>query len=90
MGITSFKEQSGRAVRRVDICMRRLDKVKSSLSANNETTYLVLVLVEDQGRRLPVKLDGTSSSIDTLARGRRHDTRNKRVEDGRMSGEWML
>ena len=28
MGITSLKEGSGRAVRRVDICTRRLDKVK--------------------------------------------------------------
>ena len=28
MGITSLKERSGRTVRRVDICMRRLDKVK--------------------------------------------------------------
>ena len=28
MGIASLKEGSGRAVRRVDICTRRLDKVK--------------------------------------------------------------
>ena len=28
MGIASFKEGSGRAVRRVDICAGRLDKVK--------------------------------------------------------------
>ena len=28
MGVTSLKEGSGRAVQRVDICTRRLDKVK--------------------------------------------------------------
>ena len=53
-------------------------RLKSSPSANDETTYLVLVLVEDQRRRLPVELDGTSSSVDTLARRRRHDTRYER------------
>ena len=48
-------------------------RLKSSPSANDETTYLVLVFIEDQGRRLPVELDGTSSSVDPLARRRRHD-----------------
>ena len=47
-------------------------RLKSCPSANDEMTYLVLVLVEDQGRCLPVELDGTSSSIDALMRGRRH------------------
>ena len=50
-------------------------------------TYLVLVLVEDERRGLPVELDGMSSSVDSLVRRRRHDTRYERVEDGRMSGE---
>ena len=65
-------------------------RLKSSPSANDETTYLVLVLVEDQGRRLPVELDGTSSSVDALARKRRHDTGYKRVEIGRMNGECVV
>ena len=47
-------------------------RLKSIPSANDETTYLVLVLVEDKRRGLPVELDGTSSSIDPLARRRRH------------------
>ena len=68
MGITSLKEGSGRAVRRVDICTGRLDKVKASPSANDETTYLIMVLVEDKRRGLPVKLDGTANSVDSLAR----------------------
>ena len=62
-------------------------RLKSSPSANDETTYLVLVLVEDKRRSLSVELDGTSSSVDPLARRRRHDNENMRVEDGRMSGE---
>ena len=89
MGIASLKEGSGRAVRRVDICTGRLDKVKPSPSTNDETTYLIMVLVEDERRGLPVELDGTSSSINPLARRRRHVDDMKRVEDGRMSGEWM-
>ena len=60
-------------------------RLKSSPSTNDETTYLVLVLVEDQRRCLPVELDGTSSSVDPLARRRRHVNGMKRVEDGRMS-----
>ena len=47
-------------------------RLKSSPSTNDETTYLVLVLVEDERQGLPVELDGTSSSIDPLARRRRH------------------
>ena len=47
-------------------------RLKSSPSANDETTYFVLVLVEDQRRCLPVELDGTSSSVDPLVRRRRH------------------
>ena len=65
-------------------------RLKSSPSANDETTYLVLVLIQDQRRRLPVELDGMLSSVDMLARSRRHDTRDERVEDGRMSGECVL
>ena len=61
-------------------------RLKSSPSANDGTTYLVLVLVKDQRRHLPVELDGTLSSVDVLAR-RRHDTRYARVEVGRMIGE---
>ena len=88
MGIASLKEGSGRAVQRVDICAGRLYKVKSSPSTNDETTYLVMVLVEDKRRGLPVELDGTSSSVNPLARRRRHvDEDMRRVEVGRMSGE---
>ena len=47
-------------------------RLKSSPSTNDETTYLVLVLVEDERRGLPVELDGMSSSVDPLARRRRH------------------
>ena len=49
-------------------------RLKSNPSANDETTYLVLVLVEDERQSLPVELDGTLSSVDALTR-RRHDTR---------------
>ena len=87
MGIASLKEGSGCAVRRVDIYVGRLDKVKSSPSANDETTYLIMVLIEDERRGLPVELDGTSSSVNTLVRRRRHVDDMKRVEVGRMSGE---
>ena len=86
MGIASLKEGSGRAVQCVDICAGGLDKVKSSPSANDEMTYLIMVLVEDERRSLPVELDGTLSSVDPLTR-RRHVDDMKRVEDGRMSGE---
>ena len=49
-----------------------------------------MVLVEDERRGLPVELDGTSSSVDPLARRRRHDDEDiRRVEVGRMSGKWM-
>ena len=48
-----------------------------------------MVLVEDERRGLPVELDGTSSSIDPLARRRRHVDDMKKVEVGRMSGEQM-
>ena len=48
-----------------------------------------MVLVEDERRGLPVELDGTSSSVDSLARRRRHIEDMKRVVVGRMSGEWM-
>ena len=47
-------------------------RLKSSPSTNDETTYLIMVLVEDERRGLPVELDGTSSSVDPLARRRRH------------------
>ena len=50
-------------------------------------TYLILVLVEDERRSLPVELDSTMSSIDTLASSWHDDRRRyERVEDGRMSG----
>ena len=66
-------------------------RLKSSPSANDETTYLVLVLVEGERRSLPVELNSTSSGINTLVRRRRHDSkRDKRVEDGRMSGEYAV
>ena len=45
-------------------------RLKSIPSANDETTYLVLVLVEDERRGLPIELDGTSSSVNPLARRR--------------------
>ena len=53
-------------------------RLKSSPSANDETTYLVLVLVEDKRRGLSVELDGTSSSVDPLVRRRRHDDEESR------------
>ena len=64
-------------------------RLKSSPSANDETTYLVMVLVENERRGLPVELDGTSSSVNSLARRRRHADDMEKVEVGRMSGEWM-
>ena len=87
MGITLLKEGSSHAVWHVDICTRRLNKVKVCPSANDETTYLVLILVEDKRRGLPVELDGTTSSVNPLARRRRHIGGVKRVGVGRMSGE---
>ena len=62
-------------------------RLKSSLSTNDETTYLVMVLIEDERRGLPVELDGAADSVNSLARSRRHIEDEKRVEDGRMSGE---
>ena len=58
-------------------------RLKSSPSANDETTYLVMVLVEDERRGLPVELDGTSSGVHPLARRRRHvvDDMKRVVED---------
>ena len=47
-------------------------RLKLIPSTNDETTYLILVLVEDERRCLPIELDGTSSSVDPLARRRRH------------------
>ena len=87
MGIALLKKGSGRTVRRVDICAGGLDKVKASPSTNDEMTYLIMVLVEDERRGLPVELDGTTSSVDSLARRRRHVNDMKKVVDGRMSGE---
>ena len=46
-----------------------------------------MVLVEDERRGLSVELDGTLSSVNPLARRRRHVDDMKRVEVGRMSGE---
>ena len=46
-----------------------------------------MVLVEDERRGLPVELDGTADSVDSLARRGRHVDDMKRVVDGRMSGE---
>ena len=48
-----------------------------------------MVLVEDERQGLPVELDSTSSSVDSLTRRRRHIGEDERVEVGRMSGEWM-
>ena len=87
MGIASLKEGSGRTVRRVDICARGLDKVKASPSTNDETTYLIMVLVEDERRGLPVEFDGVADSVDSLTRRRRHVDEDIRVVNGRMSGE---
>ena len=50
-----------------------------------------MVLIEDERRGLPVELDGTSSGVNPLARRGRHVVDDmKRVEDGRMSGEYVL
>ena len=59
-------------------------RLKLSPSTNDEMTYLVLVLVEDERQSLPVELYGMTSSIDTLTRRSWHD---ERVEDGKMSSE---
>ena len=48
-----------------------------------------MVLVEDERRGLPVELNSTTDGVDSLARRRRHVDDMKRVEVGRMSGEWM-
>ena len=50
-------------------------------------TYLIMVLVEDERRGLPVEFDGAADSVDTLTRGRRHVDDMEKVEVGRMSGE---
>ena len=78
MGIASLKEGSSRAVWRVDICTRRLNKVKSSPSTNDEMTYLILVLVEDKRRCLPVELNSMLSGVDTLVRRSWHDNEDMR------------
>ena len=57
-------------------------RLKSSPSANDETTYLVMVLVEDERRGLSVEFDGTADSVDSLARRRRH------VDDMKRSSRW--
>ena len=59
-------------------------RLKSSPSANDETTYLIMVLVEDERRGLPVELDGAADSVDALTRRRRHvdeDMRSSKWED---------
>ena len=61
-------------------------RLKSSPSTNDETTYLVLVLVEDKRRGLSVELNGTSSGVDMLARRRRHDMRYEKSR--RWEDEW--
>ena len=50
-------------------------------------TYRILVLIEDEGKSLPVELDGPMSSIGMLMSSWHDDRRYERVEDGRMSGE---
>ena len=49
-------------------------------------TYLVLVLVEDKRRGLPVELDSTMSGVNMLARRSQHNNEDRRVKDGSMSG----
>ena len=61
-------------------------RLKSCPSANDETTYLILVLVEDKRQGLPVELDGMTSSIDVLVRRRWHD--NRREESRGWEDEW--
>ena len=46
-----------------------------------------MVLVEDERRGLPVELDGTTNSVDPLARRRRHVDDIEKIVDERMSGE---
>ena len=62
-------------------------RLKSSPSTNDETTYLIVVLVEDERRSLPVEFDGAADSVDSLTRSGRHVDNGKRVVDGRMSDE---
>ena len=64
-------------------------RLKSSPSTNDETTYLVMVLIENERRGLPVEFDGAADSVNSLARSGRHVDDEKRVVVGRMSGEWM-
>ena len=47
-----------------------------------------MVLIEDERRGLPVEFNSAADSVNSLARRRRH-VDEKRVVDGRMSGEWM-
>ena len=47
-------------------------RLKSNPSTNDETTYLIVVLIEDERRGLPVELDGAADSVNSLARRRRH------------------
>ena len=47
-------------------------RLKPSPSTNDETTYLIMVSVEDERRGLPVEFDGTADSVNSLARSRRH------------------
>ena len=63
-------------------------RLKSSPSANDETTYQILVLIEDKRRGSPVKLDSTVDSVSVFASSWHDDIEKiERVEDGRMSGE---
>ena len=66
-------------------------RLKSSPSTNDETTYLVLVLIEDKRWGLPVELDDMTSSIDMLASSQHDDRKRcKRREDERMSSRYAV
>ena len=57
---------------------KREDYIDQSPSINNHTsrTYSMIVLVEDEHRRLAVTFTGTAGSIDALHR-RNHDIRKE-------------
>ena len=51
----------------MEICTRRLYLVKILSSDNDEMTYQVLVLIENERRSSPVELDSAADSVNMLA-----------------------
>ena len=79
----------------MNICMRRLIWSRSISSDNDEMTYCILVLVEDQGRGSPVGLKRMTDSIVMLTNTWHDDDDDDdddegEVDDGRMFVVSML